>query len=820
MILFICTRCTALISCFKISKEFYLTAAFSLPLQPLVVERFLSVHAQILLSCYQHFPIESVRKCSFVLGLKEKLNTLKHSKLYVSSSRQRGRGLNRNPMKDRAAGVRSKPMTATATAMVKSVWQAYFTAGDSNLQAEVAHEVEEDENEENEDEATETALARAAEALKDTEKDNGFSYNLVVSSVVPKAARKETSWTLVEPLSKRKEARLFQKAQSSKGHVITLGECVKICGEDTLGVVQAIWDAKGKKKVQIRVLKTGYETVLGDAASDEELFLSSGVITYPITMIEGKLNATRRLRKWDTRSRIAHFMEDAAIRQENETVKSRKKGSLTMFWCKEYVPEEGMFRDAPKDLRLGTILKDTLSDEDDQIDEDEGFAMATNGGVLIDGTQYKLGQCMYVHPDVFDQMPEAHEDVELPSYLANARFHKGSHSGLRAWGIGQLVHVGKKSSKGPGQGQEVATVVLKRFWRPEDISVKFANEAESYYHVYAGDEEIEVDVEDVVGPVSVGPLQHPESSDTFVCIGKFHTKSKKVKDTPKDFVSTQELKADEQPKPAKSAKAKGKAPVDESPSIVAKEVDDPVALATMDIFAGCGGLSEGMHQAKAAVTKWAIEYEEPAAESFKINNPDAAVFCDNCNVLLHAAMVKAGQKDDCMASEEAISQSEKLSDADKERLPQPGEVDFICGGPPCQGYSGMNRFNKGNWSMVQNSMVMAFLSYADFYRPRYFLLENVRNFVSHNKSFTFRLTLRSLLEMGYQVRFGVLNAGNFGVSQSRKRTFIWAAAPSENLPSWPRLMHCFRTPQLTIKLPGDVQYTAVPQTVSVICLHN
>jgi len=46
---------------------------------------------------------------------------------------------------------------------------------------------------------------------------------------------------------------------------------------------------------------------------------------------------------------------------------------------------------------------------------------------------------------------------------------------------------------------------------------------------------------------------------------------------------------------------------------------------------------------------------------------------------------------------------------------------------------------------------MAYLSYCDFYRPRYFLLENVRNFVSHNKSFTFRLTLRSLLDMGYQV---------------------------------------------------------------------
>ncbi|RYY23749.1 MAG: DNA cytosine methyltransferase, partial [Sphingobacteriaceae bacterium] len=36
-----------------------------------------------------------------------------------------------------------------------------------------------------------------------------------------------------------------------------------------------------------------------------------------------------------------------------------------------------------------------------------------------------------------------------------------------------------------------------------------------------------------------------------------------------------------------------------------------------------------------------------------------------------------------------------------------------------------------------------------------------------------------------QVRFGVLNAGNYGVSQSRKRTFIWAAAPGNYLPSWP-----------------------------------
>lgn len=50
-------------------------------------------------------------------------------------------------------------------------------------------------------------------------------------------------------------------------------------------------------------------------------------------------------------------------------------------------------------------------------------------------------------------------------------------------------------------------------------------------------------------------------------------------------------------------------------------------------------------------------------------------------------------------------------------------------------------------------MILAFLSFAEFFRPKYFLLENVRNFVSFNKAQTFRLTLASLLEMGYQVNF-------------------------------------------------------------------
>lgn len=68
-------------------------------------------------------------------------------------------------------------------------------------------------------------------------------------------------------------------------------------------------------------------------------------------------------------------------------------------------------------------------------------------------------------------------------------------------------------------------------------------------------------------------------------------------------------------------------------------------------------------------------------------------------------MEKAGLPDDCDACEDAMEAAAQLSPETIANLPLPGEVDFIMGGPPCQGYSGMNRFNKGNWSLVQNSMV-------------------------------------------------------------------------------------------------------------------
>lgn len=61
-------------------------------------------------------------------------------------------------------------------------------------------------------------------------------------------------------------------------------------------------------------------------------------------------------------------------------------------------------------------------------------------------------------------------------------------------------------------------------------------------------------------------------------------------------------------------------------------------LRTLDVFAGCGGISEGFHQAAVAKSCWAVEFEQPAAQAFRLNNPETTVFTDDCNTILKLVM--------------------------------------------------------------------------------------------------------------------------------------------------------------------------------------
>lgn len=58
--------------------------------------------------------------------------------------------------------------------------------------------------------------------------------------------------------------------------------------------------------------------------------------------------------------------------------------------------------------------------------------------------------------------------------------------------------------------------------------------------------------------------------------------------------------------------------------------------------------------------------------------------------------------------------------------------------------------------------------------------------------------------MGYQVTFGILQAGHYGIPQSRRRFILMAAAPGYVLPKYPEPMHVFnkRACQLSFSVDG------------------
>ncbi|KAG2494496.1 hypothetical protein HYH03_007265 [Edaphochlamys debaryana] len=430
---------------------------------------------------------------------------------------------------------------------------------------------------------------------------------------------------------------------------------------------------------------------------------------------------------------------------------------------------------------------------------------------------------------------EEEEEEEKPKSRKGARrkTHKGSNEGLRPWAIAQLLGV---ETKTVGGRELPASVKVRRFYRPEDIDADLAYRAD-WWELYAPPsaaagtaaaaeaEALELPVAEVYGKCAVlvgRPRPSSPVLDTFVVVGS-HNPAKPHPACLGPAPTSLDLPVAPPPAaPKAGAKGGAKAAAAKASDRAANEREQAAAnggagakaaageeegadaavekLTTMDIFAGCGGLSEGMHQAGVADTRWAIEYDARAAEAFALNNPDAKVFCANCNVLLRAAMVAHGMESDCVSDPAAVEGAEALEPGLRAALPGPGAVELMMGGPPCQGYSGMNRFNKGTWSQVQNSMVMAYLSFCDFYRPRFFLLENVRNFVAYSGGRVFRLVVRTLLDLGYQVRFGILNAGQFGAPQSRKRTFIWAGLPGELLPDWPSPRHVFLSTQLGVRM--------------------
>uniref|UniRef100_A0A8C5LD39 DNA (cytosine-5)-methyltransferase n=1 Tax=Jaculus jaculus TaxID=51337 RepID=A0A8C5LD39_JACJA len=617
------------------------------------------------------------------------------------------------------------------------------------------------------------------------------------------------SWTGKSVKSDKK--RLYYRAVCIDEEDLVVGDCVSVIPDDSskplyLARVTALWEDTLTNHMMFHAhwFCAGTDTILGATSDPLELFLVNECEDMQLSYIHSKVKVVHKApsENW--------AMEGG---MDPEAVLPGEDDGKTYFYQLWYDQEYARFESPPKIrptvdnefkfcmscARLGELRQKEMPKVLEQVDEVDGrlfYSSVTKNGIL-----YRLGDCVYLPPEAFSfniklsspvkrpRKEPVDEDLYPEHYRKYSDYIKGSNlDAPEPYRIGRIreIFCNKKCN---GKANETDIKIrVNKFYRPENTH----KSTPASYHadinlLYWSDEEAVVDFKSVQGRCTVeygedllGCLQDYSDGgpDRFYFLEAYNAKSKSFEDPPNHARS-----------PGNKGKGKGKGKgKTKSQASEPSEPSEPQPvlklpkLRTLDVFSGCGGLSEGFHQAGISETLWAIEMWEPAAQAFRLNNPGSTVFTEDCNVLLK--LVMAGEVTNSLG----------------QRLPQKGDVEMLCGGPPCQGFSGMNRFNSRTYSKFKNSLVVSFLSYCDYYRPRFFLLENVRNFVSFKRSMVLKLTLRCLVRMGYQCTFGVLQAGQYGVAQTRRRAIILAAAPGEKLPLFPEPLHVFapRACQLSV----------------------
>lgn len=186
--------------------------------------------------------------------------------------------------------------------------------------------------------------------------------------------------------------------------------------------------------------------------------------------------------------------------------------------------------------------------------------------------------------------------------------------------------------------------------------------------------------------------------------------------------------------------------------------DERNKLHVLDLFAGAGGLSEGLRQTGHLATVQAVELDPEAAGTYSLNHPEADLFVGPIETWLETADVP--------------------------------EVDVIIGGPPCQGFSQLGQQNAHD---ERNSLWREYVRTIIRAQPAYFVLKNVPAFL---QSPQFRRLQSEFLDGGllrdYRFEADVLNAADFGAPQARRRALLVGHRRDLPAPGWPEKTHATR----------------------------
>jgi DNA (cytosine-5)-methyltransferase 1 len=157
----------------------------------------------------------------------------------------------------------------------------------------------------------------------------------------------------------------------------------------------------------------------------------------------------------------------------------------------------------------------------------------------------------------------------------------------------------------------------------------------------------------------------------------------------------------------------------------------------IDVFAGAGGMSLGFSKrfGHAFDSVWANDFNEYCVRTYNANFGDHCLDGDIIDILNHP----------------------------KVKIP---EADVVIGGPPCQGFSLLNKNREND---QRKHLWRPFFDVVERSKAKIFVMENVPQLLG---SFEHGQIIGVAEAMGFQVWSEILWATDYGVPQKRKRAFI------------------------------------------------
>ncbi|MEE0040796.1 DNA cytosine methyltransferase [Catenibacterium sp.] len=197
-------------------------------------------------------------------------------------------------------------------------------------------------------------------------------------------------------------------------------------------------------------------------------------------------------------------------------------------------------------------------------------------------------------------------------------------------------------------------------------------------------------------------------------------------------------------------------------------------MKVISLFAGIGGLDTGFIENGYEVV-WANDIDKYAAQTYQANYSSPIILGD-------------------------------LNEINLDEIPS---ADIVIGGFPCQPFSSMGELKgfedtRGTLffriiELIQNQIERG-------HKPKALVLENVRNLKHHDKGKTFKVIKKTLMDLGYKVYDQVLNSSDYGVPQTRNRTFIVCFSNSETEFSYPEKTDLTLTLQDLLEHDVDKKY--------------